>query len=172
MKVIHGLNGCLGRNNSLAGSLVSGHALTSGTSAKRIEDLGSNGAPDVILVAIGANDWGFRVLPEEFEAEYKRMVAALKYGYPHADIWCSTLPEGRTSYRGELLFSDVDGCISKKVYSDIICRTAKEAYIHIADLYGSGAQYTSIDGVHPDKGGMKLLADLWISEMKNEGDYK
>jgi len=112
---------------------------------------------------MGANDWGFGFLPEEFESEYRRMLHLLKTAYPEAEIWCATIPEGKV--REEGLFFDVDGLISKRVYSDIIRRAVKEAELNLADLYGQGEEYSTLDGVHPDKEGMDTLARLWLGCM-------
>lgn len=165
MKVIKKLGGVLGKNNSLSGSLVSGRSVTSATSPRRIADLASNGIPDVILVAMGANDWGFGFLPEEFESEYRRMVHLLKAAYPKARIYCSTLPVGKVEKEEELFFFDVDGHISRKIYSDIISRVAKESDVCLVDLYECGMEYPSIDGVHPNKAGMQVLYEIWISAL-------
>ena len=67
MQVIEGLGGVLGVNNSYSGSTVSCGLLTSGTSLRRLETLGAEGDPDIILVSMGANDWGFGIHPQEFE---------------------------------------------------------------------------------------------------------
>ena len=64
MQVIKALDGELGTNHSLAGSMVSGNLSTSAMSYERIEKLGTNGIPDIILISAGCNDWGFCVLPE------------------------------------------------------------------------------------------------------------
>ena len=71
MQVIKALDGELGTNHSLAGSMVSGNLSTSAMSYERIEKLGTNGIPDIILISAGCNDWGFCVLPEEFEEAYQ-----------------------------------------------------------------------------------------------------
>lgn len=165
MKVIHSLDGVLGSNNSLAGSLVAGRALSSGTSPERIKDLASGGSPDMILVAMGANDWGFCVLPEEFDTEYRRMLHLIKYTYPNAEIWCATIPEGKAP-EDEISFFDVDSCISKRIYCNIIKEAAAENGLRVADLYSYNKEYTTVDGVHPDREGMNTLADMWISELK------
>ena len=65
MQVIEGLGGVLGVNNSYSGSTVSCGLLTSGTSLRRLETLGAEGDPDIILVSMGANDWGFGIHPQE-----------------------------------------------------------------------------------------------------------
>lgn len=95
MQVIKALDGELGTNHSLVGSMVSGNLSTSAMSYERIEKLGTNGIPDIILISAGCNDWGFCVLPEEFEEAYRTMLHRIKEQYPHADIYCATLPEGK-----------------------------------------------------------------------------
>ena len=58
MQVIKALDGELGTNHSLAGSMVSGNLSTSAMSYERIEKLGTNGIPDIILISAGCNDLG------------------------------------------------------------------------------------------------------------------
>ena len=166
MQVLHAVDGELGVNHSLAGSMVSGNLSTSAMSEERIKKLGENGIPDSILVSAGCNDWGFCVLPEEFEEAYQMMLHRLKKQYPHTDIWCATLPEGKQP-EGAAFFN-VDGTISKRVYSDIIRKAAAKAEVYIADLAASQREYGTIDGIHPDKAGMKTLADMWIREIKKQ----
>ena len=122
MQVIKALDGELGTNHSLVGSMVSGNLSTSAMSYERIEKLGTNGIPDIILISAGCNDWGFCALPEEFEEAYRTMLHRIKEQYPHADIYCATLPEGKQP-QGETFFN-IDSTISKRVYSDIIRENA------------------------------------------------
>lgn len=164
MQVIQEMNGELGTNHSLAGSMVSGNLSTSAMSYERIKKLGENGTPDVILVSAGCNDWGFCVLPEEFEEAYRIMLHRIKEQYPHTEIWCATLPEGKEP-RGQTFFN-IDSTISKRVYSEIIRENVKKAQVDIADLANSGIEYETVDGVHPNKEGMRTLAQMWIDEMK------
>ncbi|MCD8018574.1 MAG: SGNH/GDSL hydrolase family protein [Clostridiales bacterium] len=166
MQVIQGMDGQLGVNNSYAGSLVAGGVSVSGTSETRLRALGAQGAPDVILVAMGANDWGFCVLPQEFEHAYRRMLYRLKCLYPQAKIYCATLLRGRLAEEDDTMFFNVEATISQEVYSDIIRKAAREAELCIADLGSYRLEYDSIDGVHPDKQGMKTIADLWLRELR------
>ena len=164
VQVIRELDGELGTNHSLAGSMVSGNLSTSAMSYERIKKLGANGTPDVILVSAGCNDWGFCVLPEEFEEAYRIMLHRIKEQYPHTEIWCATLPEGKEP-QGQTFFN-IDSTISKRVYSEIIRENVRKAQVSIADLASSGIEYATVDGVHPNKEGMRTLAQMWISEMK------
>ena len=81
MQVIRAFDAELGINNSVAGSMVSGNLSTSAMAEERIQALGENGLPDLILVSAGCNDWGFCVLPEEFESAYQTMLCHMhRYG--------------------------------------------------------------------------------------------
>ncbi len=166
MQVIDGLGGKLGVNNSYAGSLVSGHMATSGTSESRLKTLADKGQPDVILIAMGMNDWAFSVLPEEFHFEYRKMLQKIKQFYPETEIYCATLLRGYIDDSHEELFFNADGCISQKIYSDIIRQVAKETEVYIADIGKYNMEYETIDGVHPNKAGMKTLAELWLKELQ------
>ena len=165
MQVIQGMGGILGVNNSYAGSTVSGGFMTSGTSEKRLRTLSAEGEPDMILVAMGANDWGFGVHPQEFEYEYRRMLQRMKRLYPRAEIWCATILRGKPVPEEEMFFN-VDGVISPNIYSDIIRRIGTEEAVHLADVSGFHMEYVTIDGVHPYREGMKMIACLWLKELQ------
>lgn len=167
MQVIEGLGGVLGVNNSYSGSTVSCGLLTSGTSLRRLETLGAEGDPDIILVSMGANDWGFGIHPQEFEREYRRMLQRLRRLYPNSTIYCGTILRGQPVPEDEMFFN-VDSVISPNIYSDIIRRTAVDAGCLVADLAAHHMEYETIDGVHPNKEGMKLIACLWLKELKED----
>ena len=116
------------------------------------------------MQSAGCNDWGFCVLPEEFEEAYRIMLHRIKEEYPHTEIWCATLPEGKEP-QGQTFFN-IDSTISKRVYSEIIRENVKKAQVRIADLANSGIEYETVDGVHPNKEGMRTLAQMWIDELK------
>lgn len=165
MQVIQGLGGVLGVNNSYAGSTVAGGLLTSGTSETRLQTLGAEGEPDLILIAMGANDWGFGVPPQEFEYEYRRMLQRLGRLYPKSEKWCATLLRGRAVPEEDMFFN-VESVLSPNLYSGSIRRIAAETGCHVADLAASRMEYESIDGVHPNKAGMKMISGLWLRELQ------
>lgn len=164
MQVIMELGGSFLSNNSYSGSTVSGGELLSGTSMERLRALGEHGMPDVILVSMGANDWGFGALPQEFEYEYRRMLQRMKKLYPEAEICCATLVEGEAP-KEEPVFFNLEGVMSQRIYSDRIRKVAKEEKVTLADIGRYGISYETVDGVHPNKNGMKTLAKLWLREM-------
>ncbi len=166
MQVIRSLKGELGVNHSLSGSTVAGGLLSSGTSEERINALGAKGEPDIILVMMGSNDWAYGVLPDVFEEAYGRMLKMIQRQYPNADIWCGTIPSGKLVDPAERFFFNMDSLISPAIYSNIIGKLAEREGMNVADLSKNGEEYETIDGVHPNKEGMKTLACLWISSME------
>lgn len=166
MQVIEAMDGELGYNNSMAGCLVAGDIASSGTNPARIRSLACQGSPDVILIMMGCNDWAFGVHPKEFEEGYRLMVQRIRQEYPQAEIWCSTLPEGREVDPIQQFFYNIDGRISGKVYSDVIRRIADQEGCSLADL-AACPPYDTIDGVHPNRQGMKMLADYWIAALSD-----
>ena len=96
------------------------------------------------------------------DAEYVR--DELLKTYPEAEIWCATLPEGREVDPMDQFFFNVDGRISGEVYSNIIRRLAEEKGVNVADLAAYGT-YETIDGVHPNRQGMKDLAAMWMKDL-------
>lgn len=160
MQVIKALDGELGTNHSLAGSMVSGNLSTSAMSYERIEKLGANGIPDIILISAGCNDWGFCVLPEEFEEAYRTMLHRIKNNI-HTQISIVRHFQKENSRRGDIF--NIDSTISKRVYSDIIRECPKSASIY-CDLANVQEEYETVDGVHPNKAGMHTLARMWIGK--------
>ena len=66
------------------------------------------------------------------------------------------------------MFFNVDSVISPNIYSDIIRRTAADEGCLVADLAAHHMEYETIDGVHPNKEGMKLITCLWLKELKED----
>ncbi len=168
MQVIRALGGDLGVNHSLAGSTVAGGISSSGASMDRIRALGAEGVPDMILIFMGANDWAYGILPDEFRKAYGLMLDRVKESYPDSEIWCGTIASGKLVDPAERFFFNMDGLISPRIYSDIIDSLAGDRHLHTADMARNQVEYETIDGVHPNKEGMKTLADLWLKSIQGE----
>lgn len=101
-QVIRAYNGDLLVNDSFSGSRVSGLEFPSANSVQRILNLRKDAIPDVILVYIGFNDFGYGVPLKRkwfsnmnrllfFQDSYCIMLKRLKIAYPNAIIVCGTL---------------------------------------------------------------------------------
>lgn len=163
MQVIDALEGTLGVNNSISGSTVHGTLRMSAGSDQRTQALGENGAPEVLLISMGGNDWGFGVAPKSFAKAYRKMLAKLKKWYPHAEIWCGTLLRGRLTEKNAIPFFNAEACGPLRVYNEAIRTEAIAAGCHVADL--GEEQYDAMDEVHPNKSGMDFIAQCWLTAL-------
>lgn len=182
-KVIGYFGGELLVNNSWSGSRVTklpgnGQLFPSGCSDERTASLHINDVkPDVIIVYLGTNDWGFgvktrckkRILGEDehelFDEAYDIMLHKLKTNYPNADIWCCTLCETYMSKHPDFKFPSQYGGIHIKEYNAIIRKTARRNGCRLIDLYQYKMPYDSFDGSHPTAMGMNTIATMMIRSM-------
>ena len=98
------------------------------------------------------------------------MLKKLKHNYPAAQIFCCTLCAAYMSQNPEFVFNENAGGINIKEYNAAICRAAESQNCRPIDLYKYAVPYDSIDGTHPNKGGMSTLADLILREMLGENN--
>lgn len=179
--VIDRLGGKTLVNNSWSGSTVSKSPLyqvqSYGCSSQRTAALSENVTlPNVIIVFMGINDWGAGIKIDEtdgvmrdtddcefFSPAYQIMLKKLKNNYPQAEIWCMTLPFGSFFNGKRLDFS----CDNRKVniakYCEAIRVSAQKQGCRVIDLYKNECVYGSLDGFHPDCGGMQSIADCVLS---------
>lgn len=163
MKVIFGLDAQLLVNDSHSGSSVCRGGYQAASTPWRIAKLKKNGQhPDYILVFSGLNDVAFSRTAEEFQAHYTAMLQEMLAQYPHAEIVCGTLCKGYVNSPGATLFINLEHCLPLSLYNDAIRHAVKEYGCQLADLASFQQDYSSIDGVHPNKTGMEQLAQMWL----------
>ena len=185
-KVNQALGAYLCVNNSYSGSRVSGKEFPAGCSQGRIMNLRtSEYMPDMILVYLGFNDFGYGVpvscAPKSndgktnllfFEDAYHQMLTGVRYFYPNAKIVCATLM--RTSLEQDNLwrFPDRLGGICIDEYNEAIRRAASNCHVDLADLakrqhsftnvFKQDRRYETLDGAHPTAKGHQTIANEWI----------
>lgn len=182
-------------NNSWSGSRVSKLPDTkslfpSGCSDERTGNLHMYDVkPDVIIVYMGANDWGYGVSPEPkrmgffdehkkihvdgfaapdesvFSFAYDTMLKKLRKNYPDAEICCCTLNTTYMSENPGFVFPVAHGGTHIDVYNNIIRSAANRFKCKLIDLAGYHKAYDSIDGSHPNGEGMKTLATMILREL-------
>ena len=178
-QVIEHFGGELLVNNSFAGSTVTWRPTyeieSYACSDERTASLHRDGTePDVIMIFMGINDWGYGVLPAPldetqagelsvFSVAYSRMLEKIQKNYPQAELWCLTLPIAKRS-EGED-FPYCRGGVHIGAYCDVIRACAERYGCRIADLYRYEEPYNTLDEFHPDVQGMKTLADAVIEEI-------
>lgn len=182
-------------NNSWSGSRVSKLPNTqslfpSGCSDERTGNLHiHNVKPDVIIVYLGTNDWGYGVSPEPkrmgffdkhkkihvdgfvppdesvFSFAYDLMIKKLRKNYLDAEICCCTLNSTYMSENPGFVFPVAHGGTHIDVYNNIIRSAANRFKCKLIDLAGYHKAYDSIDGSHPNAEGMKTLAMMMLREL-------
>ena len=172
-QIILRLGGKLLKNNSWSGSTVSYHAeFTPGSFAhldSRMSLLGDGDTkPDVIMIYMGVNDWGNGTpidpsdkVPEieSFSGSYRVMLDLIKKHYPEAEVWC--IAPAVNCLRGDpdWPFPYCLGGIHLFEYEAAIKKVAEEKGCVFVDASRNTTPVEALDGIHPDKKGMYILAD-------------
>lgn len=179
-QVIHMLSGELCVNNAYSGSRVSGDDFPSASCEDRLQNLNRDGiAPDIILIYIGYNDWGYGVRlkkkfdshqdKDSFEYSYDYMLKRLKELYPETKLVCGTLMRTELEDEPGWRFPERYGGEALGDYCNMIRKICKKNKCYLADLNGLGIAYSTLDGSHPTVQGHKTFAEAWISCLWNLG---
>ena len=169
MRVIDQCEGVLEKNNSFMGSCVTPGYGFGASGVERATDLGE---PDVVLVAMGANDAEFAVPVEDFEKAYETMLEKLKTRHPKAVLCCATPMEGKKVLEDVEQFAPPTGKKEPvEAYIEVIKKVVLKEKAVLIDLASHDEIYDAIDGAHPTKEGMKLISDLFLLEMKKSALY-
>ena len=165
-------------NNSWSGSRVTKlpsrtELFPSGCSSERINGLTiGNETPDIVFVALGDNDWanGAKLykcsVPEEsFTDAYQIMLNKIKNAYPKAKIYCLNLFTTFIPNRPTFVFPKIYQGNNIEDYNRMIAKLAQKNKCQLVDIYSKNISISTIDGSHPDKEGMAVLAHIIIGEI-------
>lgn len=157
-KLLAATNTSLGINNSLSGSTCHNFGSETGTGAmnyNRINTLGENGTPHIIIVFIGTNDNVNGFTTTVFKNAYDKMLDRINEKYPRAYVFCMNL--GYSEYEG---YSYKE--TTRISYNEIIAEVAKEHKAVVIDIASVQTieTYKSIlgDYLHPSLTGMQTIA--------------
>ena len=182
-QVISSFGGALCVNNSYSGSRVSGENFPAASSAERTSALHKGDKrPDVILIYIGFNDFGYGVMNKKkgiwnfgkdssyFFDAYCIMLERIKKNYPQAEIICGTLMKSGIKGMEDWNFPEhLNGHTPFSQYNQSI-RTACGIYqVRTADLAQWGRRYETLDGAHPTADGHRTIGQCWIDEIQRGG---
>ena len=182
-QVIERLGGELLVNNSISGSTVYKHPdyeiPSYGCSDERTSSLDRAGErPDVVMVFMGTNDWGYGIIPRDngeegktapiFSLAYEEMLGKLKKNYPEAEIWCITPFVGVCNRKEGFSFPYSFGGRHIREYRDVICECAEKFGCVLIDLYSCPDAIDTVEGFHANKDGMRVIADFVINSVKEK----
>lgn len=157
-----GLTLCV--NNSWSGGNLSGvDNPDSGVNRAKSLSRDDGTSPDIIIVFMGINDLGRNVDAEIFAADYKRTLDTIKELHPSTQVCCVNIPDRDIflKHRAELFNSIIESAV----------KSAGENFF-IADLFRSrlnGDLYymNTLDGLHPDEDGMRIIAEIVENAIKS-----
>ncbi len=178
-QVIEHFGGKLLINNSWSGSYVckpkNCEIESYGCSDARAGGLGEDGiSPDQIFVFLGTNDRGagFELTSEDkrdisvIENAYGVMLDKIKKNYPSAEIWCITFPITTCSREPYFVFPETQKGVPMESYGELVKKVAAEKACHVIDLWDKEQLCDTLEGLHPNYMGMKMIADKVISAME------
>jgi len=123
-------------------------------------DHGEN--PDFVIVFMGLNDLGRGVSDEVFYVDYLKALLTIKEKYPDALVCCVNMPDRDASFRIRTLL------FNRKIEEAV--HVAGDNFF-VADLYNSKLNndtyyMNTLDGLHPDQDGMRMIADIIIEAVE------
>lgn len=157
-----GLTLCV--NNSWSGGNLSGiDNADSGVNRAHNLSRDDGTSPDIIIVFMGINDLGRSVDAEVFASDYKRTLAIIKEKHPKAQVCCVNLPDRDVflKRRAEIFNTAINTAV--KSMGD---------NFFIADLFSSRLNndlyyMNTLDGLHPDEDGMRIIAEIVENAIKS-----
>lgn len=181
MQLLRACGGTLGVNGSYSGSTVSGYVFPAACSQRRIDDLGQNGEPDIILVCVGENDFGHGYeigfindpadtpLDEGYFADaFTLMLTRLRKRYPQSLILCRTLARTTIESRCGWVYPELfNGKYPREAYNDAIRTICAIQGVTLLDFAAQGLTYETTDGSHPTWRGHHTYARAWIDALSN-----
>lgn len=157
-----GLSLCV--NNSWSGGNLSGKD-NSSSGLNRANFLSHNDktVPDIIIIFMGTNDLGRKVAPQIFEEDYKSTLKTVKNKYPNAKVCCVNIPD-----RDIVMKPQTE--IFNKIISDAVDEAGENFFL--ADLFRSKLNndfyyMNTVDGLHPDEDGMRIIAEILEEAIKS-----
>ena len=144
-------------NNSWSGGTLSGRDDPDSGVCRASRLSRDNGvSPDVIIVFMGINDLGRGVSPSVFASDYTFALLSIKEKHPSAQVCCVNLPD-----RDPLLRERTE--IFNQAIENAV-RNAGSGFF-VADLFGSRLNnddyyMNTVDGLHPDEDGMRIIAEV------------
>lgn len=156
-----GLTLCV--NNSWSGGNLSGSD-NPDSGVNRANNLARDDGtvPDVVIVFMGINDLGRRVNLDTFSADYEKTLMTIKHKHPNALVCCVNLPDRDIVMKKqtELFNAAIDAAV----------KTAGDNFF-VADLFHSRLNndcyyMNTLDGLHPDEDGMRMIAEVVIDAIQ------
>lgn len=157
MRILNSLGMNLCVNNSWSGGNLSGRKDESSGVNRAYQLTKDNGeAPDLVIVFIGLNDLGRGIGVDVFSEDYNETLQIIRRKLPSARVCCVNLPDRDIVLKERAVLFNL--AIENAV------NNAGDNFF-IADLFESRLNNdfyydNTIDGLHPDEDGMRIIAEV------------
>lgn len=158
-----GLSLCV--NNSWSGGNLSGrNDFDSGINRAKNLSRNDGSKPDIIIVFIGINDLGRNVSYDVFAEDYCETLMRIMLKYPSASVCCVNMPDRDISFRerteefNRIIKSAVDSMGDGFFVADLF-----NSRLNNDDYYNN-----TLDGLHPDEDGMRMIAEVIAEAFERE----
>ncbi|MBR1863669.1 MAG: SGNH/GDSL hydrolase family protein [Ruminococcus sp.] len=167
-------------NAAFSGGRVTGREFPSACSPERLSALHNERYPDLIMVYLGFNDYGYGLplrsgKPEPdtdfFYDAYRFMLRELKSRYPGSKIVCGTLMQPFIAMRpdvSEAIRTNRYG-VPLTMFNQVIREAVREEGALLCDLEATGLMCDTLDSSHGSFKGHMSMAEGWISCLKQLG---
>ena len=154
----------LGINNSWSGTEAYGTGTSAGAHDSRINTLGENGTPDIIIIFLGTNDNVNGRSVAQFKNAINTIYTKIEKKYPNAYVMCCTL--GYTDfakyYYTEQKRLDYNEAIRE------VSKTHKGKVIELAEVQTIDTYKLLLgDALHPNAEGMTKISERVVSTIEN-----
>ncbi len=165
MRLLYSLDMSLCVNNSWSGGNLSDRSNPdSGVSRACHLSRDDGTKPDLIILFMGINDLGRHISRAVFAEDYERTLSIIKEAHPKAHVCCVNLPDR------DIVLKQATEEFNAAIEAAV--RTAGKGFF-IADLFHSRLNNdfyydNTLDGLHPDEDGMRIIAEVIEEAVKTE----
>jgi lysophospholipase L1-like esterase len=165
----------LGVNNSWSGSAAFGHSSSAGSSTSRLETLGENGTPNIVVIYLGTNDNvnGHKV--ENLHQAYVTMIDYITTNYVTFEGTIAKIPYIYLFTNGYSAYSGYNYTEERRLqYNELFKQLANEYQnVRVFDLANiiTKDNYSLYlgDSLHYNATGMTFIATNFVKQLKEEG---
>ena len=156
-----GLTLCV--NNSWSGGNLSGRD-NPDSGVNRANNLSRDDGtePNIVILFMGINDLGRKINIDVFASDYERTLMIIRARYPKAMVCCVNLPDR------DIMMKNQTEAFNDRIASAV--RAAGDNFF-VADLFHSRLNndcyyMNTLDGLHPDEDGMRMIAEVVEASIK------
>ena len=164
----------LGVNNSWSGSSAFGHSSSAGSSTSRLETLGENGTPNIVVIYLGTNDNVNGHTVENLRKSYETMIEYITTNYVTFEGTTAKIPYIYLFTSGYSAYSGYNYTEQRRLEFNALFRELANEYqnVRLFDLanFITKDNYSLYlgDSLHYNATGMTFIATNFVKQLKED----